>query len=335
MAWTQFPLTTGNDVTAVAVAQEIVAAINERATVMGAATLSTPNVGDVWFSASNIAAVQAKIEEIVPHFVDYRDNGGDWDGAISDAAVGPLLNWGSGDSHDVTNVSHASLPGGDWTREYGPDGSLTAYGNAQAGDILAGSYLNQMRLVLNELRWCRNQGTIGVVNYARLSAQAFGNSYDEAWTNLEAIWPVVWNSESSSSIIGRWASNHPSATNPPYLARGSNYRCMWEMTSLPTTSHSSIDIYAYSPSVFIPMTEWDSDAYTLLENVFNLVKSDSESGSASRTTTYFGDDSGLQTRPLSEPGRRGWTISAMGGFVSVPVVRIHKYDGPSGFTKIT
>lgn len=335
MAWSEFPLSAGDDVTAVAVAQEIVAAINERATVVGEATLTTPAVNDAWFSASNVAVVQQKIEDLVPYFVDHTDNGGDWDGVAAEANVGPAWVWGGAGSHDITIAAHADVGSGngDWTRKYGAGGASTAYGPGQQGDILAGPYLNEMYRTLNMLRWRKDEGSrvnngTDTSGYTGTFIHATANA---AWADVVANYPGSW-----SGTGGNLAFSNSALSFDGSFWRGSarNRRRRVRINGLPTSVQSSIDIYGDCDTSTFAYAEWDDDGLGFTQGVINFAVTIAESGAADRTSSYVGDSLTMQDRPSAEPSSRGWGIELPGFGVSTGAT-IHKYDGPNGFTKIT
>lgn len=245
MGWVNFPLPETGPVenfTEPLIYQELVAAINEKDIAVHDDSygkygynnkLADPS--EHWFSATNIARVQAKIESLATDqfrppgykggeyasFINHTDSGGNWEGEIGWSEFAPRWEWGGGGDNDITKAEYANVGNGneDWTRRTGTDGSGVAYGHAETGDmgthyndsgtVKVAPYLNEMYRVLNQLRWTKQGSTIWINYhtgepdapkiYASYQTDWFysdrGFHIDDCWDDMVANWEPVWKSE--------------------------------------------------------------------------------------------------------------------------------------------
>ena len=170
--WSNYPVTTATDISALTYCKQLVEAYNERAIAVGFPALTVPDatwtdmhsaadyVGNPadWPVAKsfNWKYFQHKIENLVVLFLNSYDNSGMWDGESWTNISAQKYTW--------AEMKTAVLGGNGWTRKYYDVGDTlqTAYGRARKPtlngafwevDLLATHLFNDCRLVLNELLW--------------------------------------------------------------------------------------------------------------------------------------------------------------------------------------
>ena len=344
MAWINWPVVADSDIFAALVWQEIVDAINERAVASNAGfTLSDTSDGQDWFSAANIGAVtyglQARVESLVPLFVNHTDNGGNWDGVQVDDFA-PMWTWA--DICAAANVGD----GMNWTRHHGILGQTTSYGRAQAGDCFASygpdgapqmvKWLNELYRVFNLLRWTR----IGTVAYGPevLDDVDDGDTSEEAYNNLLAHFPQ-WPWTSYPSWPDRICSI---ANNGWFGAQGTNARAPFRTFTIPDAGClRAVDFYGVARfwvDENVAIYQWDDDGLGYEENKVKLIESSASTSDANVLSSLLGDYDTLQDKPdqdppLSKKSRRGWALfgSFENNYGCQSVVR---WDVPGGFSKI-
>ena len=355
MAWTVFPLTAGalptKGVQDTTLWQELEDAVNERCTAAGIGTISISGTspGDRLFQTSALVAIQQKIEDLVPYFVDHTDSLGDWDGVSAKADVAPAWNFGSGDNN-ILSAAHANVGNeSNWTRRHGSKSTLsTSYGQVQIGDVAAiyeeasvtkiAEYLNEMYRVIDLLRWTKTSTfSDSVEGYTLTRNGTLLDTFNTLWAWLVANWAHSWGASSGDpfhkSALRQWGGGSPGRQ-----AGGYNVRANLTLSGLPSHVQRSCAWYLYGfGSGHVDIDEWDDDGLGYTENVYNLVTTTGETGGAV-ASGWIGNDVTLQDRPSADPGGpddiyRGWQLSvAQSGYAGVAVV---KWDGLNGFTKLS
>ena len=365
MAWTYFPLTVvglpTQGLQEKGIWQELEDALNERRKAIGlsdASIFTTFGNGD-WNvqTATELADLQQKIEDLVPSFVNHGTSGGDYDG---DSAV-PAWEWN--DTSATTGILHSSNAnvgdGTDWTRRHGTADSLsTSYGQVTAGDVChlyresstdkIAEYLNEMYRVLDLLRWSIvdddfAQGgnepyfTRVTTNIrAQRTESTTKSTADAAWTALVANYPGSFNTDDTTFRAVRKASINYDYSSGKYGAVGESVKLTLTLNDLTTDFDRACDLYGEKRAggADDTYTEWEADGTGYVEDDVNLVESNSATNSATEAFSVINNDATLQDRPTSDPHtsssnteRRGWQLDHW--------IAVIKWNVASGFTKVS
>ena len=351
MSWTNWPLTANTNLRNRAIWIELIEAINEKRAVLGWAPYANAylKVNDPFFTYPNIADIQGQIELLYPNFVNYLDNGGNWNN-VAISAFAPV--WTSNTFFNQINGQTY------WTRKHGYLGQTTSYGQAslndscqnyKVGDVMAMVPIwNEMYRALNLLRWFKSwEGSFctpidNLPNPIELIYDSvYGNTFEEAYQNLSDGWifgpddwwvDYVWYTymiQHTCHLDWYLNGHHAEGVNRrgyPWIGPLTHYTDYW----------CSIDFYLAAHFVAgFAYYEWDSDATGYNQDIMIFSESFAEAtlveGEYKFGSILYGDDLSLQDKPTIEPP---WPLSSIRGYYLWSTNPVIKWDGPNGFSKI-
>lgn len=287
------------------------------------------------------------------------------------AALGPKWTLGTG-THNIFLPQYANVGNStNWTRRAGsdPDALSTLYGRVTAGDVHGlyreggidkiAEYLNEIYRVLDLLRWTKKIETSSILPLP-IQNDPIEEIYTEpgaqfvsplaAYNDLVARWPGVFvpnTHQPPTPPIGtstflwvkhtvqvQWVSGPPDK----FRAYGRNTRCRVSIT-IPTTAFAhSIDLYGQTPSNDLGddprVDEFDFDGLGYEQDKVSLVQTIPENYNNPDHSTFIGSDASVQDQPATDPSASGDRLRVR-GYTLRDAVAIIKWDGPSGFTKVS
>lgn len=375
MAWTYFPLSVATlpakGLQEWGIWQELIDAINERYLVLGGG-FSNPftditAAGTATAQAAAKIAMQRVIEGLVPGFVVHANNGGNWTGLETI----PTYTFNNNATTGILGASFANVGDGtSWTRRAGsdPDALSTFYGRVIAGDVHGlyreggvdkiAEYLNEMYRVLNLLRWTKTalppgqgnvNGRLKVVSNGYRQGYAAGRAtqalaFTDAQTdiNLQAFagFADVTSEQAFNYEYGeKYAYWSTSGGLYDGYAIQTRFKLNSYFTITPTgSSWYSLDLYGYADEVnsghLEDIEEWDDEGLGLINGKLNLLETFPETINYSQTTGFFADGSLTFPTPNTNSNEQvGYIYRKVN--VSRVFQGVHKWDGPSGFTKVS